>query len=198
MALGVEYGERLGRRAMAYASLSYLEDLMNPDIGDDLAQVSRTLTTRTGRTWNLQGSDRGIAFIFGAKATPIDGRVRPYIGGGVGALGLRRRITDRMVGDVTEATLAEFGIGDAQIAAEKITRPLGEAAFGVSVEVGRTHLDIGYRYRRVFHFESTPNFSQLALGIGVNFEPHEPGGGAAGRAGRHRRTTLNRRAAAGV
>jgi hypothetical protein len=31
------------------------------------------------------------------------------------------------------------------------------------------HVDFGYRYRRVFHFESTPNFSQVALGIGVNF-----------------------------
>jgi hypothetical protein len=168
-ALGVEYGERVGRRALAYASLSYFENLMDSGFDDDLERLSSRLTATTGRSWSLHGSDRGVGFVVGAKAIPATGRTRPYIGGGAGAIAIRRRISDRIGGDVTAATLSEFGIGDSAITNDQITRPLAEAAFGVNFEIGRTHVDVGYRYRRVFQFEGTPNFSQITAGIGINF-----------------------------
>jgi hypothetical protein len=111
--------------------MTYFENLMSSDISDDIDQLSTRLTATTGRRWDLQGSDRGIGFIVGAKANPLGaGQVRPYIGGGVGALNLRRRITDRVAGDVTDATLTEFGIGDFEFTSNKITRPMARWRLG--------------------------------------------------------------------
>ena len=165
---GVEFGERIHENGQAYAVLSYFEDLMDSSLRGDLAQLGQLLTTTTGRTWDLQGRDRGVALIMGAKYVGGSAGVRPYVGGGAGALNLRRHVTERQVGDVTAAAFSEFGIGDSGLA-EGVTRPLVEATAGVGIEIGRAHLDVGYRYRRAFQLSRKVDFSQLAVGIGVNF-----------------------------
>jgi hypothetical protein len=165
--IGIEVGDAIGGNIEAYATLSYFHDLMDGALRDDLALLSEALTSTTGRPWALRGRDRGIGFIVGAKY--VGGRgARPYIGGGIGALNLRRRITDRQAGDVTAATLSEFGIGDAGLA-HGVTKPLIEGAAGLGVDMGAARLDFGYRYRRAFELSESLDFSQFTVGVGVDF-----------------------------
>ena len=168
-AFGVQFGERIHRNVVAYATLSYFENVMGKDVTDSLPQLSQVLTARTGRTWDLQGRDRGVGFIAGAKYVMGQGTARPYIGGGGGAIAIHRWITDRVAGDVTSATFRDFGVGDSALTTGNLTRPLVEAAIGVDLEFGRTRVDLGYRFRRTFHLSQTPSFSQGSIGLGVNF-----------------------------
>ena len=168
-AFGVEFGEHVHRNVVTYAALSYFEDLMDTALTDQLAAVSRTLTARTARSWDLRGRDRGVGFVVGAKYVVGTGTAKPYLGGGVGALALHRTIIDPRAGDVTAATFSDFNVGDASLTAKTVTRPLTEASFGVDLDFGRTHVDLGYRYRRAFHLSQTPDFSQAVVGIGINF-----------------------------
>ena len=168
-AFGVEFGDRIHRKVVTYAALSYFEDLMDTALTDQLAGVSRTLTARTARSWDLRGRDRGVGFVAGAKYVVGTGTVKPYVGGGAGALALRRTITDPRAGNVTAATFSEFNVGDASLTRNTVTRPLAEAAFGLDLDFGRTHVDLGYRYRRAFHLSQTPDFSQVVMGVGINF-----------------------------
>jgi hypothetical protein len=164
---GIEVGDRVNENVEAYATFSYFHDLMDSALGRDVALLNELLTATTGRPWTLRGRDRGIGFVAGAKY--VRGTVvRPYMGGGVGALNLRRTITDHQAGDVTAATLRDFGIGDAGLA-DGVTKPLVEGTAGVGVEVGAARLDFGYRYRRVFQLSQPMDFSQFTVGIGVNF-----------------------------
>ena len=166
---GVEFGDHVGRDVVAFATLSYFDDIMDDALVNDLARLSRTLTSGTGRVFNLQGRDRGVSFVAGAKYHVGRGPVKPYVGGGAGTLAIRRRITDSRAGDVTAATLAEFGIGDPALTINSATRPLAEGAAGVDLDFGRTHVDVGYRYRRAFQFSQPPDLSQVAIGLGINF-----------------------------
>jgi hypothetical protein len=168
-AFGIEVGDRIHPNVQAYAAWSYFEDLMDSSLHEDLAVLSGQLTTLTGSRWNLQGRDRGVGLIVGAKYEMRSEGVKPYVGGGAGVLNLRRFISDQRAGDVTAATLTEFGIGDESLTTNGQTKPLIEATLGVGVPLGRSHLDFGYRYRRAFHFRQRIDFSQLAVGIGVNF-----------------------------
>jgi hypothetical protein len=168
-AFGVEFGQRVHRDVVAYATLSYFENLMSDDVDRDLSALSRVVTTRTGRAWDLQGRDRGVGLIVGAKYVAGIGFVRPYVGGGAGALAIRRRITDPRAGDVTTATFSDFGVGDPALTTNSLTRPLAEATAGVALEFGRARVDVGYRFRRSFHFNQTPDFSQAVVGVGINF-----------------------------
>jgi len=168
-AFGVQFGDRIHPDVIAYATLSYFENVMSKDVTDNLAQVSQVVTVRTGRNWDLQGRDRGVGFIAGVKYLMGGGTTRPYVGGGAGILAIRRSIRDRLAGDVTGATLRDFDVGDFVLTTGNITRPLAEAAVGVDVEFGRTHVDVGYRFRRAFHLSQAPNISQGSVGIGINF-----------------------------
>jgi hypothetical protein len=169
-AFGVQFGERIHRNVIGYATMSYFENVMSKDLTDSLPQLSQLLTARTGRPWDLHGRDRGVGFVAGAKYMVGQGTKRPYIGGGAGAIGIRRRITDRLAGDVTSATYREFGVGDSALTTTgNLARPLVEATLGVDLEFGRTRVDLGYRFRRVFHLVDAPSFSQGSVGIGVNF-----------------------------
>jgi len=164
---GIEVGDTVSENLEAYATLSYFHDLMDDTLSRDVAFLNELLTATTGRPWTLRGRDRGIGFVAGAKY--VSGRVvRPYVGGGFGALNLRRTITDHQAGDVTAATLRDFGIGDTGLA-DGVTKPLVEGTAGVGVAVGAARLDFGYRYRRVFQLSQPLDFSQFTAGIGVNF-----------------------------
>jgi hypothetical protein len=164
---GIEVGDIIGENIEAYATLSYFHDLMDTTLRRDLTLLNEALSSTTGRPWALSGRDRGIGFIVGAKF--VGGtRARPYVGGGAGMLNLRRRITDPQVGDVTQATLSDFGIGDAGLA-EGVTKPMIEGTAGIGVGVGVARVDVGYRYRRVFQLSQPMDFSQFAIGVGVNF-----------------------------
>jgi hypothetical protein len=168
-AFGAEFGDRIHPHVVAYATLTYFEDLMDSSVSDQLASASRTLTSVTGRSWNLQGRDRGVGFVAGGKYLITRGSVRPYVGGGLGALGLRRFVTDARAGDVTLATFNDLNIGDRALTDKTVVRPLGEAAFGVDFEFGRTHSELGYRYRHAFNLTNTPDFSQVVAAIGINW-----------------------------
>ena len=112
-----------------------------------------------------------MAAVAGGKYVFGSGIVRPYVGAGLGTIHLKRTVVDARLGDVTQAVYNDFdlGDGDLSLSVEGITRPLVEAAFGVGIGTGRTHFDIGYRYRSAFRTDSKLDFSQVTAGIGYRF-----------------------------
>jgi opacity protein-like surface antigen len=168
---GVEVAQNVGRHGQAYTTFSYFENLMQRSLRDSLDAKAAQLTTLTGDTWSLSGRDRGVAFVAGGKYLFGSGSVRPYVGAGLGAINLRRTVLEARLGDVTRAVFNDFELGEADLslATEGITRPLVEAAFGVGIGSGRTHFDIGYRYRSAYRMTSKLDFSQVTAGIGYRF-----------------------------
>ena len=165
-----EYGERINRNTQAYINISYHENLMDSSISDDLSALNAGLTNLTGVTWNMQGRDRGVAMVAGARYLIGDGRIRPYLNGGAGIINIRRSIIDTRVGDVTSAVLNEFGIGELSLTSQAVTRPLVEGGAGVAVSAGRaTYIDVGYRFRRAFQGSEPLDFGQFAAAVGVRF-----------------------------
>lgn len=165
-----EYGERVHRDVQAYVTISYHENLMDRDIRDDLSLLSTGLTTVTGIPWTLRGRDRGVTLIAGAKYLIGGARVRPYLNGGAGVINVRRTINDDRVGNVTFATLTEFGIGEIALTTKAVTRPIAEAGVGIAVAAGRaTYVDVGYRFRRAFLLSQELDFGQFAAAVGVRF-----------------------------
>lgn len=167
----VEVGERMGRLFQAYVAFSYFDDLMADEARDNLVLAAQRLEALTLTSWDFRGRDRGRAFTAGAKVT-LPGRIKPYLGGGVGALNLKRIVTERWLGNVTESFRAQFGTtGDVLDSSQaSTTKPMAEAVAGVGVIAGRAYLDVGYHYRRAFHaFEGTFDFSQFTVSAGVAF-----------------------------
>ena len=70
--------------------------------------------------------------------------VRPYVGGGVGALNLRRTIREVSRGNVTTAYLAQFGAGDGvvDITQSNTTKPMAEVAAGIGAVIGHGYVDV--------------------------------------------------------
>jgi hypothetical protein len=170
-AFAVEVGDNFHRNAQAYVTLSYFENLMKQTLSDDLNTLGTDLSTLTGTPWDLQGRDRGVSLIGGAKYLLGSGSVRPYVGGGAGIISLRRTVTDTRLGDVRAAVFNDYFVGEADLslAPASVTRPLMEAALGVGIVSGNTYFDIGYRYRRAFRLADNLDFSQLSAGIGYKF-----------------------------
>jgi hypothetical protein len=168
---GVEIAEQVGRHGQAYFNVSYFENLMQPSLSDALDAKSAELSRFTGDKWAFSGHDRGVAAVAGGKYVFGSGIVRPYVGAGLGTIHLKRTVIDARLGDVTQAVYNDFDLGDndLSLAVEGITRPLVEAAFGVGIGSGRTHVDIGYRYRSAFRMDSKLDFSQVTAGIGYRF-----------------------------
>jgi hypothetical protein len=166
-----EIGEKMGNFAQAYIAFAYFEDLMTDRARNDLVVVEQRLEAVTQRPWDFHGRDRGRAFTTGAKLT-VPGLVRPYLAAGIGALNLKRIVTERTLGDVTDGFRVQAATGDDLInnAHPSTTRPIVEAGGGVSVIIKDAHVDVGYRYRRAFHaFEQTFDFSQVTVSAGVAF-----------------------------
>jgi hypothetical protein len=166
----VEYGENLNRDVQAYATFSYIENLMKRGLQDDLTATADLVTRLTGDRVEFIGRDRGLVFAAGAKyLIPASEAVRPYVGGGAGVLNIRRTIREPRLGDVTKAILGDFGLGEIEYTGVSLTRPMLEAALGVGVVAGQTYIDVGYRYRRAFHIGEQFDFSQFSAGIGFKF-----------------------------
>ena len=168
---GVEIAEHLGEHAQVYATVSYFENLMRQSLRDDLDVTATRLATLTGDPWSFSGRDRGVALVVGGKYVFGSGTIRPYVGGGGGVINLKRTVVDTRLGDVTRAVFNDFELGEPDLssATDGVNRPLVEATFGVGIGTGRTHFDIGYRYRSAFRLATGLEFSQVAAGIGVRF-----------------------------
>jgi opacity protein-like surface antigen len=168
---GIEIGERINSRVQAYAAFHYFDDLFSDQAASNLNDLSNYLTSVTGETWVLQGRDRGLAFSGGARYLLSRGpSFRPYIGGGPGVLNIRRKITEATLGDVTDPVVVVFGAPDGFIVPEKESsfRATAEFIAGVGIASGRTFVDVGYRFRKVFRVESF-TFSQFTVGVGMRF-----------------------------
>jgi hypothetical protein len=171
-AVAVEFGERVHRDVQAYALLSYVDNLMSERMRGNLALAGAELSQSTGVPWEFRGRDRGLAFTVGGKFLfPGQMAFRPYFGGGLGVLNVKRRIQERDLGDVSGSFFALTGRGDGIVGAGEtaVTRPLAEVVLGASGPAGRAYLDIAYRYRRAFHAFDSLAFSQVTVGIGVAF-----------------------------
>jgi len=168
---GVEIAQNLGRHGQAYTTLTYFENLMTQSLHDGLDARAATLTTLTGDTWTLSGRDRGVAFVAGGKYLIGNGTVRPYVGGGAGVINIKRTVVEARLGDVTRAVFNDYQLGDADLSLSTLglTRPVVEAAVGVGIGSGRTHFDIGYRFRSAFNMATRLDFSQVTAGIGYRF-----------------------------
>lgn len=168
---GVEVAENFGRHGQAYVTISYIENLMRQSLRDGLDARGAQLTTFTGDTWSLSGRDRGVAFVAGGRYLLGGGSIRPYVGAGLGTINLKRTVVEARLGDVTRAVFNDFQLGEADLslASEGITRPIVEAAVGLAIGSGRTHFDIGYRYRSAYRMASKLDFSQVTAGIGYRF-----------------------------
>ena len=86
-------------------------------------------------------------------------------------LNIRRSISERTLGDVTDAVVLAFGAPDGMIDPAKVStfKPMAEVLAGVGITTGRTYVDIGYRFRKVFRSTESFNFSQLSVGVGMRF-----------------------------
>jgi hypothetical protein len=171
--LNAEIAENMTRNVQVYMSAVYYDNIMSDAATNQLALVGSTLTALTGTPWVLNGRDKGRSFTFGAKVlVPATSSVHPYVGGGFGALNVRRVINEQSRGNITQAYLGQFGSPDAVIDPTNTdtTHPMGEVAAGVGAVVKRAYVDVGYRYRKAFH-TGTQSFdiSQVGVAVGVKF-----------------------------
>ena len=169
---GVEIAERLGRRAQAYVAFTYFDNLFNDHAAADLTTLANYLNAITGRSYEFSGRDRGLAFSGGAKYLISRGPTfRPYVGAAPGVLNIERTITDRFLGDISDPVIGLYGAPDGIIDPSKISsfKPMAEFIAGVGIAAGRTYVDVGYRYRKVFKTTESFNFSQFTGGIGMRF-----------------------------
>jgi len=171
--LSAEIAENMTRNIQAYMSAVYYDNIMSDAAANQLTVVGNTLTALTGSPWVFDGRDKARSFTFGAKVLmPVTSSVYPYVGGGFGALNVRRTINEQSRGNITQAYLASFGSPDAVIDPTNTdtTHPMGEVAAGVGAVIKRAYVDFGYRYRKAFH-SGTPSLdiSQVGASVGVKF-----------------------------
>jgi hypothetical protein len=171
--ISAEIAENVRRDLQIYASASYYDNLMSDVARDQLVSVAASLTVATGAPWQFSGRDRGRSFTLGAKfLVPTGATFKPYVGGGLGVINLRRTIVERSRGNLTDSFLAEFGSADGivDVTQSNTNKPLGEVAAGFGVVVGRGYVDFGYRYRKAFHTQiESLNVSNLSVLAGVRF-----------------------------
>ncbi len=170
---GAEVGENLGRHVQAYADFTYFDNLITDSAQGYLTDLSNTLTRLTATTWNLTGYDRGLAFGGGAKylfSSP-GSSVRPYVGAGPGVINIRRTIYESDLGEISNEVLAVFGAPDGNINPEKegSFKPMVQFMAGAGFAAGRTYVDVGYRFNRVYKTAESLSFSQFKVGVGMRF-----------------------------
>ena len=166
----VEYGEKVTRNSQAYANFSYFNNVMTDKVRDNLAAAAAGITAITGESRSFSGRDRGMAFTAGGKYQP-GRRVRPYIGAGAGAFNVERTITDGSLGDVSLGFAEQpwFWGGAVPAGSTSATKPLAEAVAGIGFVTRNMYIEVGYRYRHLFHTATDINLSQVAVGIGAKW-----------------------------
>ena len=171
--LSAEIAENMTRNVQAYMSAVFYDNIMSNAAANQLALVGNTLTALTGTPWVFDGRDKGRSFTFGAKVlVPATSSVHPYVGGGFGALNIRRVIHEQSRGNITQAYLAQFGSPDGFVdpTDTDTTHPMAEVAAGVGAVIKGAYLDFGYRYRRAFHTTNQSfEMSQVGAQLGVKF-----------------------------
>jgi opacity protein-like surface antigen len=172
MTLSAEIAENVQPDVQVYMSAGYYDNVMSQAARDQLTAVASFLTTTTGTPWQFEGRDRGRSFTVGGKfLVPTGTAVRPYLGGGVGVLNLRRSIREVSRGNITRAYLAQFGSGDGvvDITQSNTNKPMAEVAAGIGAVIGHGYVDVGYRYRKAFHASQSFDISQVGVAVGVKF-----------------------------
>jgi len=169
---GAEVGENLATHVQAYANFTYFDNLITDSAQSYLANLSATLTRLTASSWNLTGNDRGLAFSGGAKYLMLPGSaIRPYVGAGPGLINIRRTIYETDLGEISNEVLAVFGAPDGGINPEKegSFKPMVEFAAGAGIAAGRTFVDVGYRFNKIYKTAEPLSFSQFKVGVGMRF-----------------------------
>jgi len=169
---GAEVGENLTSHVQAYANFTYFDNLITDSAQSYLANLSATLTRLTASSWNLTGNDRGLAFSGGAKYLMLPGSaIRPYVGAGPGLINIRRTIYETDLGEISNEVLAVFGAPDGGINPEKegSFKPMVEFAAGAGIAAGRTYVDVGYRFNKIYKTAEPLSFSQFKVGVGMRF-----------------------------
>jgi opacity protein-like surface antigen len=173
LTLSAEIAENVTPSVQVYMSAGYYDNIMSQAARDELARTGVALTAITGTPWVFEGRDRGRSFTVGGKVlVPTGMQIRPYIGGGVGAINLRRTIREQSRGNMTKTYLAQFGSGDGVVDATQTntTKPMAEVAVGVGASVSRAYIDVGYRYRKAFHnVNQSFEVSQVGVAVGLKF-----------------------------
>jgi opacity protein-like surface antigen len=151
-------------------NLSYFDNVMADQMQDNLASAAASIMAITGVNRSFSGRDRGLAFTAGGKYQPGT-RVRPYIGAGAGALHIERTITEGTLGDVSLEFAQQTWYGDGIVSSGSTTaiKPLAEVVAGVGFVTRNMYIDVGYRYRRVFHTATDVDLSQVGVGIGAKW-----------------------------
>ena len=169
---GAEVGENLTSHVQAYANFTYFDNLITDSAQSYLANLSATLTRLTATSWNLTGNDRGLSFSGGAKYLMLPGSaIRPYVGAGPGLINIRRTIYETDLGEISNEVLAVFGAPDGGINPEKegSFKPMVEFAAGAGIAAGRTFVDVGYRFNKIYKTAEPLSFSQFKVGVGMRF-----------------------------
>jgi opacity protein-like surface antigen len=173
LTLTAEIAENVKPAVQVYMSAAYYDNIMSQAARNQLARVGADLTAITGTPWAFEGRDRGRSFTVGGKVlVPTGTQIRPYVGGGVGAINLRRTIRELSRGNMTKTYLAQFGSGDGVVDATQTntTKPMAEVAVGVGAAVSRAYIDVGYRYGKAFHnVNESFDVSQVAVAVGLKF-----------------------------
>ena len=169
---GAEVGENVTTHVQAYANFTYFDNLITDSAQSYLANLSATLTRLTASSWNLTGNDRGLSFSGGAKYLMLPGSaIRPYVGAGPGLINIRRTIYETDLGEISNEVLAVFGAPDGGINPEKegSFKPMVEFAAGAGIAAGRTFVDVGYRFNKIYKTAEPLSFSQFKVGVGMRF-----------------------------
>ena len=171
--LSGEVAESIPLNLQVYLNASFYDDVMSESARDTLDDSAQVLTAVTGSQWQLTGRDKARSFSMGVKyVVPTSSPIFPYIGGGFGAINVRRVINDARRGDITQAYLAEFGAPDSIVdpGQSNTNHPMGELAGGFGVVIKRAYADIGYRYRKAFHTGADSlNLSKVGVSLGLRF-----------------------------
>jgi opacity protein-like surface antigen len=171
--INAEIAENVTPDIQVYLGAAYFDNVMSQATRDQLAQTGETLTALTGNPWVFDGRDRARSFTLGGRYLfPTSASVRPYVGGGVGAINFRRTIHEQSRGNITDAYLAQFGSPDGVVDSTQsnTTRPMTELAVGVGAAVKKAYIDVGYRWRKAYHtLDDTFEISGVGVAVGLKF-----------------------------
>jgi len=171
--VSAEVAENVTSDIQVYMGAAYFDNVMSQASRDQLARTGAALTAITGSPWVFEGRDRARSFTVGGRyLIPASTSIRPYVGGGLGAINFRRTVREQSRGNITTAYLAQFGSADGVVdpTQSNTTRPMTEVAVGVGAAVKKAYIDVGYRWRKAFHtLDDTFEISGVGAAVGLKF-----------------------------